>query len=188
MDEAELPSEARTPHDADERADILDALRKHRALFLVTVQGLSDEQAASRPTVSELCLGGLVKHVAATEAGWARFVAEGPDPASDVDWASVDWSDPPAAVVEHQQQFRMTEGETLESLLASYAEVAAATDGLVATVDLSARQPLPASPWFEPGATWSARRTFTHIVAETAQHAGHADILRETIDGQKTMG
>jgi hypothetical protein len=188
MDQAQRPAEARISHDAEERADILDALRKHRALFLVTVQGLSDEQAASRPTVSELCLGGLVKHVAATEAGWARFVTEGPDPASDIDGASVDWDDPPAAVVEHQRQFRVTEGETLASLLDRYAEVAAATDALVATVDLSARRPLPAAPWFEPGATWSARRTFTHIVAETAQHAGHADILRESIDGQRTMG
>jgi hypothetical protein len=188
MSEERPASQAQPDPDAEERADILEALRKHRGLFLVTVQGLTDEQAASRPTVSELCLGGLVKHVAATEAGWARFVTDGPDPASDVDWASIDWSDPPAAVVEHQQQFRMTEGETLASLLERYAEVAAATDALVGTVDLSARQPLPAAPWFEPGATWSARRTFTHIVAETAQHAGHADILRESIDGQRTMG
>ena len=48
--------------------------------------------------------------------------------------------------------------------------------------------PLPEAPWFQPGATRSARRVFLHIVAETAQHAGHADILRESLDGQKTMG
>jgi len=42
--------------------------------------------------------------------------------------------------------------------------------------------------WFEPGARWSARRVLLHVIAETAQHAGHADILRETIDGAKTMG
>ena len=44
------------------------------------------------------------------------------------------------------------------------------------------------APWFEPGARWSARRVLLHIIAETAQHAGHADIIRETIDGQKSMG
>jgi hypothetical protein len=44
------------------------------------------------------------------------------------------------------------------------------------------------APWFPPGATRSARRVFMHIIAETAQHSGHADILRETLDGQKTMG
>ena len=48
--------------------------------------------------------------------------------------------------------------------------------------------PLPEAPWFPKGATRSARRVFTHIVGETAQHAGHADILREALDGQKTMG
>jgi hypothetical protein len=49
-------------------------------------------------------------------------------------------------------------------------------------------QPLPEAPWFPPNGTRSARRVFVHIVAETAQHAGHADILRESLDGQKTMG
>ena len=84
--------------------------------------------------------------------------------------------------------FRMVEGETLAGLLEEYDAVAAATDALVETIDLDSSQPLPAAPWFEPGATWSARRVFIHIVAETAQHAGHADIIREAIDGQKSMG
>ena len=82
----------------------------------------------------------------------------------------------------------MLEDETLAALLAQYRAVAAATDDLVLAADLDARQPLPEAPWFEPGGSWSARRVFMHIVAETAQHAGHADILRETIDGQKSMG
>ena len=51
-----------------ERADLLEALRTQRYLFLHTVDGLTDEQAAERPTVSELCLGGLVKHVAGCRA------------------------------------------------------------------------------------------------------------------------
>jgi hypothetical protein len=171
-----------------ERDDILDTLHKHRELFRHTVQGLSDEQAASTPTVSALCLGGLIKHVTAVEKTWADFVVHGPAEQPDVDWANIDWSDPPAFVVEHQNGFRMLEGETLAGLLAAYDDVAAATDELVRTVDLEQRHPLPSAPWFEPGASWSARRTFAHIVAETAQHAGHADILRETIDGQKSMG
>jgi hypothetical protein len=74
-------------------------------------------------------------------------------------------------------------------LFASYEEVAARTDALVRTLpDLDADQPLPEAPWFEPGARWSARRVLLHIVAETAQHAGHADILRESLDGAKSMG
>lgn len=171
-----------------ERDDLLDALIKHRALFCGTVTDLSDDQARLTPTVSTLCLGGLVKHVTRTEQEWARFVVEGPADTPDVDWAAIDWSNPPAVVLEHADGFRMHDDETLEALLAAYDEVAAATDALVRTVDLSARHPLPAAPWFEPGATWSARRVFAHVVAETAQHAGHADILRETIDGRRSMG
>ena len=173
---------------SEERADLLELLRKHRELFRHTAARLTDEQAAATPTVSTLSIGGLVKHVAATEASWADFVVNGPRPSPDVDWASVDWSNPPPEVQAYADGFRMVEGETLAGLLEQYAEVAAATDRLVEQVDLGARQPLPEAPWFEPGATWSARRVFAHVAVETAQHAGHADIIRETIDGQKSMG
>lgn len=172
---------------AGERADILDVLQKHRGLFRVTAQGLSDDQARTRSTVSELTLGGLVKHVSATEKEWARFVQEGPAENA-LDWANIDWSNPPAEVASFADGFRMLEDETLEGLLAEYEAVAAATDALVASVDLDSSHPLPNAPWFPPGARWSARRVFVHIVAETAQHAGHADIIREAIDGQKSMG
>ena len=50
-----------------ERDDLLDLLHHHRDLFRFTVRGLSDEAARSRPTVSELTLGGLVKHVTSVE-------------------------------------------------------------------------------------------------------------------------
>ena len=171
-----------------ERDDILDSLHKHRELFRITVQGLSDEQASATPTASALCLGGLVKHVTAVERNWADFVVNGPSQGADVDWANVDWTNPPPEVLEYQNGFRLLEEETLEGVLKEYDDVAAATDELVRTVDLDARHPLPEAPWFEPGASWSARRAIVHIALETAQHAGHADIIRETIDGQKSMG
>ena len=171
-----------------ERADLVDALRTHRGLFRLTVGGLTDEQARLTPTVSTLSLGGLIKHVTAVEQQWAGFVVDGPAPSPDIDWANIDWSNPPPEAQQYADGFRMLEDESLAGLLARYDEVAAATDQLVRNVDLDALQPLPEAPWFEPGASWSARRVFTHILAETAQHAGHADILRETIDGQKSMG
>lgn len=171
-----------------ERDDILDLLHKHRELFRFTVRGLSDEVARSTPTASELSLAGLVKHVTAVERNWADFVVNGPADQPSVDWENIDWSNPPAAVLEWQNGFRMLEGETLDGLLAAYDEVAQATDDLVRTVDLDSRHPLPEAPWNPPGATWSARRALIHIALETAQHAGHADIIRETIDGQKSMG
>jgi len=184
----ETQSTTGAPPDSGERADLVETLQKHRGLFLVTVEGLTDDQARTRSTVSELTLGGLVKHVAATEKQWARFVQEGPAGGPDIDWANVDWSDPPPEVAAYADGFRMREDETLAGLLEEYAAVAAATDALVGTVDLDDRQPLPQAPWFTPGSSWSARRVFLHMVAETAQHAGHADIIREAIDGQKSMG
>jgi len=169
-----------------ERTDILDTLRKHRELFRYTAQGLSDEQAATRTTASELTVGGLVKHVTKVERQWARFVVDGPGE-SNIDWENVDWSNPPAEMLEHAASFQMQDA-TLAELLDDYAEAAAATDALVESVDLDADHELPAAPWNPPGTRWSARRVFLHVVAETSQHAGHADIIRESIDGQKSMG
>jgi uncharacterized damage-inducible protein DinB len=165
---------------SSERDDVLETLTKHRGFLRQAVQGVTDEQARLRPTVSELCLGGLVKHVTAVEANWARFIVEGPGEQGPPD---------EAAYAAHAAGFRMEQNETLDSLLAAYEEVARRTDDLVTSLpSLDVSHPLPEAPWFPPGARWSARRALLHIVAETAQHAGHADIIRETIDGSKTMG
>jgi uncharacterized damage-inducible protein DinB len=160
-----------------ERADLLETLRKHRAFLRFTVRDLTDEQATVRTTVSALNLAGLVKHVAETESTWTRFIEQGP--------AAFGSATPEA----WKTQWELQPGETLAGVLAHYEQVARHTDELVASLpDLDADHPLPPAPWFEKGARWSARRALLHIVAETAQHAGHADILRESIDGQKTMG
>lgn len=163
-----------------ERADLLQMLAKHRYFLRYTVQGLTDEQAARTPTASALCLGGLIKHVAATEQKWVDFILEGTkamEAPADSDYSTF------------ANGFRMLPGETLAGLLAAYEQVADRTDELVRTLpDLDLSHELPSAPWFEPGARWSARRVLMHIVAETAQHAGHADIIRESLDGQKSMG
>ncbi|HTZ91590.1 MAG TPA: DinB family protein [Streptosporangiaceae bacterium] len=164
-----------------ERADLAETLAKHRSFLRYTARDLSDEQAASRTTVSELCIGGIIKHVTAVERGWARFIVEGPS-------SRGRWDDE-SRIQEHLNGFLMLPGDTLAALLVDYAAAASQTDELLASLpDLDAAQPLPVAPWYEPGASWSARRVLLHIIAETAQHAGHADIIREAIDGSKTMG
>jgi uncharacterized damage-inducible protein DinB len=164
-----------------ERADFAATLAQHRALLRQTTRGITDEQAGLRTTVSALCLGGIIKHVSQVERGWARFIVEGP--------SDSDVTDDEASMQAHQDGFLMLPGETLSGLLDDYQAVAAETDELLRTLpDLDAVQPLPEAPWFPPGATWSARRVLLHVIAETAQHAGHADIIRETLDGAKTMG
>lgn len=172
-----------------ERADLIESLRQHRHFLRFTTQGITDDQARERTTVSELTLGGLIKHVSATETEWARFIVEGPVDGPEIDWESVDWSNPPPEAAAFMDSHRMTESETLAGLLADYEQVAARTDALVESLpDLGATQPLPKAPWFEDGAVRSARRSILHVIAETAQHSGHADIIREALDGQKTMG
>ena len=168
-----------------ERSDFLETLGKHRYFLRFTVRDLTDEQAAERSTASELCLGGLIRHVAEVESGWVDFIERGPEAMAHGD---VDWSD--EAVAEAwRTRFQMPAGVSLASLLERYEKVATRTDTLIAALpDLDASHPLPEAPWFEKGARWSARRVLLHIIAETAQHAGHADIIRETLDGSKTMG
>jgi uncharacterized damage-inducible protein DinB len=164
---------------SQERRDLLDLLRTRRFFLRQTARDLTDEQAGTRSTVSALSVAGLIKHVTATESTWARFIVEGPS--AFPSFTGTDWS-------EYENQFRMVDGETLAGLLQAYQDVAARTDTLVGTVDLDASWPLPEAPWFEPGAVRTARQSLLHIATETAQHAGHADIIRESIDGAKTMG
>ena len=162
-----------------ERADLLESLARTRHFLRHAARDLTDEQAAQRTTVSELCLGGLIKHVTLTERQWIRFIEAGPsamawDQSTAGDWLSA---------------FRMVPGDTLAGLLDEYAKCAEETAALVAGLpSLDAAQPLPEAPWFPPGARWSARRVLLHVIAETAQHAGHADIIRESLDGARSMG
>jgi uncharacterized damage-inducible protein DinB len=163
-----------------ERRDLIGTLGKHRGLLRQTVTGLSDAQARLRPTVSALCLGGLIKHASRAEQNWTNFITKGTSAVGHADAASF---------AAHLASFEMAEDETLPGLLERYDAVARATDELILSLpSLDLAHPLPDAPWFEQGASWTARRALLHIIAETSQHAGHADIIRETIDGAKSMG
>ena len=165
-----------------ERADLLAELAKARHFLRFTTRDLSDEQARQRTTASELCLGGLIKHVTSGERGWVDFILQGPSSMRDFsEMTEDDWA-------RRAADFQLLPDETLAGVLAAYEEVARRTDEVVATLpDLGIEHPLPKAPWFVDG-SWSARRTLMHIIAETAQHAGHADIIRESLDGSKSMG
>ncbi|WP_018500188.1 DinB family protein [Parafrankia discariae] len=157
-----------------EKEDLLTTLAKHRDFLRYTVRDLTDEQAARRTTVSALCLGGLIKHVTAAERSWTDFIVSGVQSGDPENW---------------MKQHQMLMGDTLTGLLADYEATAERTREVVESLpDLGLTRPLPEAPWFEPGASWSMRRVLLHIIAETSQHAGHADIIRESLDGSRTMG
>jgi uncharacterized damage-inducible protein DinB len=151
---------------ADERDGLLTFLAQQRDALRASVFGLTDEQARATPAASGLSLGGLVKHAARTERRWVvAGIAGEPLPGL---WPIENWPD----------DFRMGQDETLAGLLSYYADTAEQTRQIIAEVaDLG--QPQAA----DPGR--SVRWVLLHLVKETARHAGHADIIRETLDGQR---
>lgn len=178
---------------ASERADLITELATARAALTRAAHGLTDEQLGARPTASALCLGGLIKHAASVEESWLRFVLEGPaamtfdlpDGVTPADLMAGTAREFPQWAIDRQNDFTMLPGDTLPAILERYEKVAARTDEMVASIpDLSATHMLPPAPWNPQEEVYSVRRVLLHVIAETTQHAGHADILRETIDGR----
>ncbi|GGL06326.1 DinB family protein [Streptomyces flaveus] len=156
----------------DERGALLSFLEEQRGGIRRAVLGLTEEQAASRPSVSELSLAGLVKHVAEIEQGWiARARREAPAVHRD----ESNW----------HECFRLAGDETLESQLAYWEKVAAETEAFIRSVpSLDDTFLLPKTSW-NPKDEWlSMRWLCLHLIRETARHAGHADIIRESLDGK----
>jgi uncharacterized damage-inducible protein DinB len=156
----------------DERGALLSFLEEQRGGIRRAVLGLTEEQAASRPSVSELSLAGLVKHVAEVEQGWiARARQEAPAVRRD----ESNW----------HECFQLAGDETVESQLAYWEKVAAETEAFIRSVpSLDDTFPLPEAPWFPPEGRVSMRWLALHLIRETARHAGHADIIRESLDGK----
>ncbi|EDY57827.1 MULTISPECIES: DinB family protein [Streptomyces] len=156
----------------DERGALLAFLEEQRGGIRRSLLGLTDEQAAARPSASELSLGGLLKHVAETEQGWIAR-AKGEEPA--VHREPSNW----------HECFALVGDESVESQLAYWEKVAAETQAFARSVpSLDDTFPLPDQPWFPPEGRVSVRWVLLHLIRETARHAGHADIIRESLDGK----
>ena len=117
-----------------ERADLLETLTKHRGFLRQTIEGLDDEQVRTRSTASELCVGGIVKHVTAVERTWRDFMRIGPDAFN-------------SSPEEYMAQWRVDDGQTAASLLADYDANAALTDELLASANLDEEHALPPATW-----------------------------------------
>lgn len=162
-----VPSEA----PGDELGALLSFIEEQRGGIRRALLGLTEEQAASRPSASELSLSGLLKHVAEVEQGWiARARGEAPAVKRD----ESNW----------HECFVLVEGETVASQLADWEKVAAETEAFLRSVpSLDDTFALPPDPWFPPQGRVSMRWLALHLIRETARHAGHADIVRESLDG-----
>jgi uncharacterized damage-inducible protein DinB len=162
------------PPVADERDGLLRFLEQQRHVLKVAAHGLTDEQARQTPTKSALSVGGLVKHVASTEDGWIDILLQLPQKPFD------------QAMADYRSGYRLGPEEPLESVLKRYDEVAARTAEVIGRIDdLGRPVPVPKGvPWYpQDVAAWSVRWVLLHLIEETARHAGHADIIRESLDG-----
>jgi uncharacterized damage-inducible protein DinB len=154
---------------------LLAFLAQQRHVLSLAAHGLTDEQVRATPSASSLSIGGVIKHVANCERDWVDVVLQRRREAQRQDSAAG-----------YLEGFQLAEGETLAEVLKFYAEVAAGTEGAIAGVaDLGQPVPVPKGvPWFPDDLeAWSVRWVLLHLIEETARHAGHADIVRESLDG-----
>jgi len=161
------------PPVTDERALLLAYIDQQRDGLRYAAYGLTDEQARLTPTQSALSVGGLVKHVTATERSWINTMLQRPQPSMDEGQS------------DYEAGFRLGPDESLAGALADYDAAARETEAAVAGADLDGAVPVPRGvPWFPDDVeAWSVRWVLLHIIEETARHAGHADMVREHIDG-----
>jgi hypothetical protein len=165
-----------------ERASLLEYLRYQHQAFIVTSYGLTDEQARSAPTVSSLTIGGLIKHVATMEYAWTQQIVATPDQLPNDPWSlegmMVTW--------EHREgQFVMRDDDTLEGLLGLMHTQNATALQIFADADFDAVVNVPAHIYAAYGSpsACTVRWVLLHLIDEFARHAGHADLIRESIDG-----
>jgi uncharacterized damage-inducible protein DinB len=154
----------------NERDGLLAFLEHQRQAARNATYGLREDQARLTPTPSGLSLGGLVKHLAEAERNWTDRIL-GVPPSEE-------------AFEIYMASFVLAEDETLAAVLQQYGELSARTDAIIGGIDdLGSRVPLPEAPWFPDPERCTVRWILLHLIEETARHAGHADILREALDG-----
>jgi hypothetical protein len=156
---------------ANEREGLLGYLGHQRLVLRTAAYGLTDDQARAIPTPSTLSVGGLIKHAGFVERIWMNNVLQ---------------RESPSGRDAYQENFQMLPSETLPGVIDGYGQAGAETDAVIAAIsDLGQPVPVPkGSPWYPDDLEgWSVRWVLLHLISETARHAGHADIIREAIDG-----
>ena len=154
------------PVGTDERAALLTFLANQRDGLIASVQGLADADAGKTSTASALSVLALLRHANRTERRWVLAALDGRELPGE--WPPTDWS----------KEFVLGPEDTIAGHIAAYRETAARTEQIV-----NALPSLDAMCRNEQAAQWNARWILLHLIEETARHAGHADIIRESLDG-----
>jgi len=166
-----------TPNATGEAGVLSSFVRNQLAQVRSTAIGLTDEQVHQRSTVSDFTLASLISHVGEVAGNYAAGIQLARDGG---DGYGPSLADGAAGV----------DGLSVDQLLHDFDERTGALNDLLdqleaGTVALDGRVPVPPAPWFPADLThWEVRWVLVHVATETARHAGHADIIRESIDGK----
>jgi Protein of unknown function (DUF664) len=162
-----VPMEFSTANERDALAGFLD---RQRDALVRKVRGVSDADARRAPTASSLSLLGLLKHSTVWEGRWFEGVVAG-RPLPD------GWPEHESAIPD--ETFVVDDGDTIEQWVARYEEAAQTSRQIVASMELDdscVRKDI---------IDCNLRNVVLHLIEETARHAGHADLIRETLDGSR---
>lgn len=160
------------PQQGSERETLLAFLDYYRAVLIDKASGLTDEQLHTRLEPSTLTLGGLINHMAVVEDDWFTSDVAGrdiPEP-----WASAPWDD------DRDWEFNSASDVPTDELFGRYREAIERSNQVISSIGnletLSEKED-------RSGEKWSLRWILIHMIEETARHCGHADLIRESIDG-----
>jgi len=172
------------PPVATEREAISTYLRQQHDGIRFAAYGLTDEQAHQVSSRSAISIANLVKHVTHTERTWMERARAGA--VLPADWSHGETGRSPGSAKEYGDDWN-ADGETIDDLMAAFDAVARDTEAAALDESLDLDQPVPVprdAPWFPKDIdAWSVRWVYFHLIEELARHAGHADIVREHVDG-----
>lgn len=170
----EAPQLVLPPLEADERTMLLGFLDLYRATLVRKAAGLTQEELARPLPPSTLTLGGLLKHMAVVEDDWFTSDMAGrdlPEP-----WASADWE------ADRDWELNSAKDDAPDELLALFESACARSRTVVESCDSLDQRSVKTDP---DGRHFTLRWILVHMIEEYARHCGHADLLREAIDGQR---
>ncbi len=155
-----------------ERDTLIEMLDYYRAVLARKAHGLSDAELSTPLAPSTLTIGGLLRHMAAVEDGWFHHRFAGNDESEP--WASAPWEEDPDW--EFRTATDMAGAQLLRELHDAVARSRAVVDSTQSLDTMAARAR-------DDGLEWNLRWIMVHMIEEYARHCGHADLIRESIDG-----